>query len=174
MLYVGRPFDYTTTMFESMIAQATQVAQDNILTSIVSIVVSLGIILPIVGKYISKINPKLKIVSQYTDTFGQKTAEQSDELYMLVDALKVAAPEVEAYIKQKYGKDINYFRERVEIGAEQAGRFKGQLNEQDPKLLANSVTDLPRETKKTTPGSSLGAVDPVAGNTDTDTRPKIE
>lgn len=123
-----------------------QVVTDNILTAVVSIFASLAVIVPIAGRMISKINKKLEPVSQYADTFGQKGAEILDDMYMLADAGKKTFPEYEELLRTKYGKDISYFETRAKIAAQQAARFKGELNAEDPKLLANANINLPRES----------------------------
>ena len=137
-------------MFEALIQQATTTASDNVLTAVVSIVGSLAVIVPIVAHFIGKINPKLRIVSQYADTFAQKNAEYADDFLILADAIKMTSPEMEKFIREKSGKDIDYYASRMKIAAEQAQRFKAKLQDQDPELLANSDKDLPREDLRTT------------------------
>lgn len=136
-------------MFENIIMQ---VVTDNILTAVVSIFASIAVIVPIALRMVGKINPKLQVVGQYGDAFGQKGAEITDDLYMLADVIKTTMPEAENYLKTRYGKDIAYFETRAKIAAEQAQRFKGDLNTEDPKLLASSRIDLPREPFNTKPG----------------------
>jgi hypothetical protein len=142
-------------MFEALIQQ---VVQDNILTAIVSIFASAAIIIPIAMKMVAKINPKLEVVGQYGDTFGQKGAEITDDLYMLADVIKTTTPEAENYLRTKYGKDISYFETRAKIAAQQATRFQNKLTNEDPNLLAKSDPNIPREPFNTKPGQSRAGV----------------
>ena len=138
-------------MFEALIQQ---VAEDNILTAIVSIFASIAVIVPIAMKMVAKINPKLEVVGQYGDTFGQKGAEITDDLYMLADAIKTTTPEAESYLRTKYGKDLSYFETRAKIAAQQATRFQNKLTNEDPNLLAKSDINMPREPFNTKPSQT--------------------
>ena len=128
-------------MFESLIMQT---AGEGVLYTAASIAGSIAVIAPIIAHYIGKINPKLKIVSQYADTFAEKTTEYTDDVHLLIDAIGKTSPETIAYLNEK-GKGLSYWDTRLKIAAQQAQRFKGEIQAKDPELLASSVKDLPRE-----------------------------
>jgi hypothetical protein len=121
-------------------------------------VASMAIIIPVAMKIVAKLNPKLEVVGQYGDTFGQKGAEIVDDMYMLADVIKTTTPEAENYLRTKYGKDLSYFATRAKIAAEQAQRFQTKLGQEDPDLLASSNRSIPREPFVTKPGQSRAGV----------------
>lgn len=137
-------------MFEAVIMQA---AESSVESNAVAVILALASIAGIIGKIILDRSQDSK-VGKYLTTFGQKTAEQQDELYILASALKAGSPEAVKYLDEKYGKNVEYFRRRAEAAEAQLSK------------LGQKVPDNMQANKDI----SIGNLDPAALQTTTKTR----
>jgi hypothetical protein len=99
----------------SMVMQTTTGSPE--LDSVISIVISVGIIAGVVGKFLMLRSDTHKY-GQMLDTFSQKTVENEEMMKRIGKAVVETIPEVKEPLK-KYGAEIEYMEKRTTVGADQ-------------------------------------------------------
>jgi predicted transcriptional regulator len=144
-------------MYEELIMQALNqslVPPPTAIQSTTALIVALATAIGTIGSliagisaYLKSINsqPKLEnalttaeTIGKLATAFGQKTAEQEDELRRLAEVLVTISPDLEKKL-QANRVDIDYFRERTEVAQAQLEKLLALIP--NPNAKANTMPD---------------------------------
>jgi hypothetical protein len=124
--------------------------------SAVAIISAIAIIAGIAAPYL-KMRKETAQIGQMADTFAQKTAENTEEMYRALKAARSVVPELDEALK-KYETPLSKIENRVETAAEQLEFFR---NKTPGRTQASNVAELPRENFKVDLKKKTGSVDAV-------------
>jgi predicted transcriptional regulator len=130
---------------QSMVPPPTAIQSTTAL--IVALATAIGSLIAGISAYLKSINnqPKLEnaltaaeTIGKLATAFGQKTAEQEDELRRLAEVMVTISPDLEKKL-QANRVDIDHFRERTEVAQAQLEKLLALIP--NPNAKANTMPD---------------------------------
>ena len=116
-------------MFETLIQSVAEVAPvvpQGIYDNAVAVIIAVASAIAVIGKFITDRSKDSK-AGKYMTTFGQKTVEQQEEMYIIAKAAAAGSPETAKTLEQMYGKNMLELRARAEAAERQLKRLQAPL-----------------------------------------------
>lgn len=138
-----------------VVQQSASESLTALITSMASLIGTIGAILGAIGIFlkqhstnakVDKVGDNLENVGKLSTAFAQKTTEQEKNFKTMAEVVTAISPQAKELLESQQ-KNLDYYKERADVAQQQLNRLLSQV---DGKSQANSITDLPRESQKTT------------------------